>query len=471
MMQEEVGEGRGGGTTAAAMQEEEGKELDAPIMMSFGMTEKDNISTTTTTRFGSSMLELCSSSSSSSSSSGGMADELQGTAKKAIADVRALVDNTEAHIETEETAEEEACAAAATEASAAAAVTEAAARAAAPASPTPTTLTSFLKPRTRNAAATKWMISDDEDSIPCGRSLSSALSVIGGGLPLRRGGSTMGSAIAASSSFPSVARSMSSTYFSSASTMTKVYHTEETVVQEAREGGPTWASTVTEEEEISISTTATSSSPLSPSSTFLAQDAAVAIEATVCAVAEKAHTAAAAAVVGTTLDEDVKRETELAERFHAETARQVEGLTSDQRRALERVREALYGPAVCEKRIRAVDELAVCGDRDAMMLSFLQRKNYDAEVALKSFERVISWRMENEIEDVFEGGRLAREKVEKHRECWPTAFYFTKDKEGDPVFVDRMGILELAKLRKGEVQLDIQDMVLYYVQTMEGRRR
>ena len=37
---------------------------------------------------------------------------------------------------------------------------------------------------------------------------------------------------------------------------------------------------------------------------------------------------------------------------------------------------------------------------------------------MKSFERVISWRMENGIEDVFEEGRLAREKVEKHRECW-----------------------------------------------------
>ena len=475
MREEELGEGGGGGATAAAIQEEEGGEHEAPIKMSFSMTEEEEITTTTTTRFGSSMQDL---SSSSSSCSGEMADELLDTAKEAIADVQAIVDEAEAQIEADETAEEEAYAAAAATAAAAA---ETAARSAAPPRPSPTPRTSFLKPRARHAAATKCRNADDEDSIPCGRSLSSALSVIGGGLPLRRGGSTMGAAITSSSSSssstsfpPPAARSVLSTHFSTASTMTKVYHAEEEVVQEAREGGATWAQTVAEE-EISISLTTASSSTLSSSSTSPSQDAAVAIEATVRAVEGQAHAvaaAAAAAAVGTNLDEEVTREAELAERFHAQTAKQVAGLTSEQRGSLERVREVLYGPEVCEKRVRAVDELVVCGDRDAMMLSFLQRKNYDAEVVLKSFERVITWRMENGIEDVFQEGRLAREKVEKHRECWPTAFYFRKDKEeGDPVFVDRMGILELAKLRKGEVQLDMQDMVLYYIQTMEGRRR
>lgn len=41
---------------------------------------------------------------------------------------------------------------------------------------------------------------------------------------------------------------------------------------------------------------------------------------------------------------------------------------------------------------------------------------------------------------MIEDGRLARAKVEKHRECWPTAFY-ERDCQGDPIFVDRMGIL------------------------------
>lgn len=49
-------------------------------------------------------------------------------------------------------------------------------------------------------------------------------------------------------------------------------------------------------------------------------------------------------------------------------------------------------------------------------------------------------RIEEKIETVIEDGRLARAKVEKHRECWPTAFY-EQDSEGDPIFVDRMGIL------------------------------
>lgn len=49
-------------------------------------------------------------------------------------------------------------------------------------------------------------------------------------------------------------------------------------------------------------------------------------------------------------------------------------------------------------------------------------------------------RIAEKIETVIEDGRLARAKVEKHRECWPTAFY-EQDCEGDPIFVDRMGIL------------------------------
>ena len=104
---------------------------------------------------------------------------------------------------------------------------------------------------------------------------------------------------------------------------------------------------------------------------------------------------------------------------------------------------------------------------------------------------------------MIEDGRLARAKVEKHRECWPTAFY-EQDCEGDPIFVDRMGILgayhylvcgvfsrmstntftltptspyaigippDLGRLKKEPLALDMKDMVTYYVQTMESRRR
>jgi hypothetical protein len=49
-------------------------------------------------------------------------------------------------------------------------------------------------------------------------------------------------------------------------------------------------------------------------------------------------------------------------------------------------------------------------------------------------------RIDEGIETVIEDERLARAKVEKHRECWPTAFY-ERDCHGDPIFVDRMGNL------------------------------
>lgn len=105
---------------------------------------------------------------------------------------------------------------------------------------------------------------------------------------------------------------------------------------------------------------------------------------------------------------------------------------------------------------------------------------------------------------MIEDGRLERAKVEKHRECWPTAFY-ERTHNGEPIFVDRMGILgaflstleytlthsarrltcmslpftvlfflawqhttDLNRLKKS---LTMKDMVTYYVQTMEARRR
>lgn len=107
-------------------------------------------------------------------------------------------------------------------------------------------------------------------------------------------------------------------------------------------------------------------------------------------------------------------------------------------------------------------------------------------------------RIDERIETVIEDGRLERAKVEKHRECWPTAFY-ERSRNGEPIFVDRMGILgaflstlectatdvyvspfhpspsllcntrtDLNRLKKS---LTMEDMVTYYVQTMEARRR
>lgn len=121
-------------------------------------------------------------------------------------------------------------------------------------------------------------------------------------------------------------------------------------------------------------------------------------------------------------------------------------------------------------------------------------------------------RIDERIETVIEDGRLERAKVEKHRECWPTAFY-ERGRNGEPIFVDRMGILgmyvrdagmrcdgqqasltqindlnrigehntlsssffflrnkhaDLGRLKKS---LTMKEMVSYYVQNMEARRR
>ena len=49
-------------------------------------------------------------------------------------------------------------------------------------------------------------------------------------------------------------------------------------------------------------------------------------------------------------------------------------------------------------------------------------------------------RVDNDIEHVFDEGRLDKIKIAKHRQCWPTAFY-SRDYDGDPIFVDRMASL------------------------------
>ncbi len=296
-----------------------------------------------------------------------------------------------------------------------------------PPPPPPAPRASFLKPRVKVAAKKSSSSSDDDDSIPCGRSLSSALSVIGGGLPLRRGGSDAASmTISTMTTTHSSSKKVTAT--ATASTHTNKSDAEETAVQ------------ITQQQQ--QATFSTSSSSALPAGVVLGE-----------------------------ADADAARDAELARIFHAETARQVAALSPEQKAGLDRVREALYGPTVDPKRVVAVDQLVVCDDREAMLLAFLSRKNFDVELALRSFDRVIAWRLENDIENVFHESRLAKEKIDKHRECWPTAFYYTHDHAGDPVFVDRMGILELSQIRKGPVALDLKDMVNYYIQTMEGRRR
>jgi len=316
--------------------------------------------------------------------------------------------------------------------------------------PSPPRLRPVSKPSAKRAPILRKRREDDELSIPCGRSLSSALSVIGGGLPLRRGGSDTVCATGGERAASSV--------HSPSTTTTRGIHSAGEVEIDA------WEERI-EEGEGALSVTR---------STWHYEAVVIEAGASDGRVEAEGHLEVSQGPRLGILDdglEEEEGETELAARLRAETAQRVGGLSVEKRAALERVRIALYGPDVDPRRVAAVDQLVVCGDRDAMILSFLARKDFDADTALRSFDRVIRWRMAQDIEEVFEGERLARRKVEKHRACWPTAFYFSQDHAGDPIFVDRMGLLELARLRTGPEALGLTDMITYYIQTMEGRRR
>lgn len=59
-------------------------------------------------------------------------------------------------------------------------------------------------------------------------------------------------------------------------------------------------------------------------------------------------------------------------------------------------------------------------------------------------------------------------KVRKHRTYWPSGFH-KLDRAGRPVFYDRVGQSDLAKLRVDPDGLDQDEMVKIFTQNMEVR--
>ena len=155
---------------------------------------------------------------------------------------------------------------------------------------------------------------------------------------------------------------------------------------------------------------------------------------------------------------------ELVQAFRLETKRKIEALKADHKAAFHNLKEQIYGDSVCHIRKNAADQLVICGDRDAMLLAFLTRKQFNVEVTLNSLLRILQWRIDADIENVFEETRLEKEKIEKHRKYWPTAYY-EKDNEGYPIFVDRLELIDLYGLKKADpVALDMDDMVINIIQ-------
>lgn len=83
---------------------------------------------------------------------------------------------------------------------------------------------------------------------------------------------------------------------------------------------------------------------------------------------------------------------ELKRLFDDQTQQFISSLKPEQRAALDRLRDLAYGPGVSEHRKAVADQMAVWGVRDAMLITFLDRKNWNATLASEQFERIIEWR-------------------------------------------------------------------------------
>jgi hypothetical protein len=83
---------------------------------------------------------------------------------------------------------------------------------------------------------------------------------------------------------------------------------------------------------------------------------------------------------------------ELKHQFEQDTKQQVESLTEQQRVALDGFREFVYGSGVSKERVHAADQMVVWGVRDAMLMIFLDRKNWNLKVAIEQFDRILEWR-------------------------------------------------------------------------------
>ncbi|CBJ30377.1 conserved unknown protein [Ectocarpus siliculosus] len=153
--------------------------------------------------------------------------------------------------------------------------------------------------------------------------------------------------------------------------------------------------------------------------------------------------------------------------------RAVEALPPTQRECFEDVKAFAFGGAIegkegaglSEEEVEALNTVAICGDRDGVVLAFLRHSKFDVRKAKESMRRCCAWRKENEADDLFKRA-VSPAKMKKYRTHWPTGFH-KQDRAGRPVFYDRVGQSDLSKLREDPDGLDQDEMVQIFTQNME----
>ncbi|KAL4452938.1 hypothetical protein ABPG74_002503 [Tetrahymena malaccensis] len=98
---------------------------------------------------------------------------------------------------------------------------------------------------------------------------------------------------------------------------------------------------------------------------------------------------------------------------------------------------------------------------DHYLLRFLKAKKFDLNITKKFLETHLNWRQAEKIDLIFNDFRL--EECQQIKKYYPHGLHFT-DKQGRPVYIERLGKLNLNKLFEVVTQ---ERLVKYYIQFYE----
>ncbi|CAN0118029.1 unnamed protein product [Discosporangium mesarthrocarpum] len=156
------------------------------------------------------------------------------------------------------------------------------------------------------------------------------------------------------------------------------------------------------------------------------------------------------------------------------SADMLEAMEPEERAATEALKEFAFGgwggeEGLTKEEATALNQMAICGDRNGVALAYLRQFNFDVDKAKRSMRRSVKWRQDDQVDTIF-SRHLEPAVVRKHRSCWPTGFH-KEDREGRPVFYDRVGQADMAALLSPPHAMDMDTMVQMYCQNMEQARR
>ena len=86
-----------------------------------------------------------------------------------------------------------------------------------------------------------------------------------------------------------------------------------------------------------------------------------------------------------------------------------------------------------------------CGDPpydDAYLLRFLRARKFDISKTVEMWNKFINWRKENDVDNITS---YDYEELNEVKKFYPHGYYKT-DKDGRPLYIERVGELDLDKL-------------------------